>query len=413
MDFTTESIRYITFLLLIKLAFIVIVSAMLGNFDYFAKLLFSKSKNLRDRYKIAFIMCPTILIGIIMRYSANYHPMDFTISGLFIVGIIAGFLPAFICSAICIVVLTSVGGEYWYGIMGVISAIAGSFFFKEDIFETTKRIYHISLGMIPVSILYLLIYSFSSPSSFFVLSNGTFESNFLVVLSDVGGVFLPLFLWRHYKTKIELAESAYNLDRAKLAILSSKINPHFLFNTLNTIASAIRIDANLARESIFKLSEILRYVLNTENEFRPLKDEVDFIENYLSIEKLRFGENRLKTQIDLDGDLREFEIPTMLIQPLVENAVKHGVAPLSEKQGQVSLKIEMLREKNDNYIKISVNDNGVGSKIINYDEIFSKGIGLSNVRDRIRLLYGSRGRVEFDLKQGQGFCVSIILPFRR
>lgn len=412
MDFTTESIRYITFLLLIKLAFIVIVSAMLGNYDYFAKLIFSKRKKLKDRTKIALIMCPTILIGIILRYSANYHPMDFAIPGLFMIGISAGFLPAFFSSIICALVLSFVGGEYWYGIACIVSAVSGSFFFRDDIFETRKRIYHISLGMIPVSLMYLFICRVSSLSSVFVLSNRTIESDVLVVLSDVGGVFLTLFLWRHYKTKLDLIDSAFNLDRAKLAILSSKINPHFLFNTLNTIAAAIRMDANLAREIVFKLSEIMRYVLNTENEFRPIKDEIDFIDNYLDIEKLRFGENRLKSKVEVDNDLSEFEIPTMLIQPLVENAVKHGIAPLSENKGEINIRVSLFRDNNENYIRISVKDNGSGSEI-SEDGMFFKGIGLANVRDRIKLLYGSKGRLEFESKQDQGFCASIVLPFRR
>ncbi len=414
MDFTTESIRYITFLLLIKLAFIVIVSAMLGNFDYFAKLLFSKYKTTKDRTKIALIMCPTILIGITLRYTANYHPMDFSIPGLFIIGISAGFMPAFISSLVCGAVLVLFGGEYWYAIMAVIASFSGSLFFKEDMFATSKRIYHISLGIIPVSMLYALISRVVPHSSIFILSNGTIESDILVVLYDLLGVFLTLFLWRHYKTKLELIESSYNLDRAKLAILSSKINPHFLFNTLNTIAAAIRIDSNLARDIVFKLSEIMRYVLNTENEFRPIKDELDFINNYLAIERLRFGDERLKVTINADNDLNEFDLPTMLIQPLVENAIKHGVSKLSDKQGEIVINIRMERKDNDNYIKINVSDNGPG--LVNSGDVFSRGMGLSNVRDRIKLLYGNKGSLDIDDKNGGedcfGFSVSMNIPFR-
>lgn len=412
MDFTTESIRYITFLLLIKLAFIVIVFAMLGNFDYFAKLLFSKYKSLNDRFKIALIMCPTILIGIALRYNANYHTMDFSIPGLFIIGISAGLMPSVACALICGSVLAIFGSEYWYSVMAVVSALAGSFFFKEDMFSTSKRIYHISLGIIPVSIIYAVLSRFVPHTSIFILSNGTIESDILVVLYDLLGVFLTLFIWRHYKTKIELAESGFNLDRAKLAILSSKINPHFLFNTLNTIAAAIRIDAALARDIVFRLSEIMRYVLNTENEYRPLKDEIDFIQNYLAIEKLRFGDGRLSTHIEIDQDLNEFELPTMLIQPLVENAIKHGVSGLSDKKGEIQIKTQMFRLGSDNYVRIKISDNGAGLDT-DGEDVYGKGIGLSNVRDRIKLLYGLKGRLEFESSKGQGFSASIVLPFRR
>ncbi|MEI6080328.1 MAG: histidine kinase, partial [bacterium] len=246
----------------------------------------------------------------------------------------------------------------------------------------------------------------------FTLSNRTYEGDFAIAFSDVMGVFLTMFLWKHYRTKLELAESAYNLDKSRLAILSAKINPHFLFNTLNTIASSIRINPDIAREIVFKLSEILRYVLSAENEFKPLQDEINFIENYLAIETLRFGETRLKVSINIDDEAKELNIPTMLIQPLVENAIKHGVAPLADRRGELSIGVNYIDGIENGRLLISVADNGPGM-IVNERVLFGRGIGLANVRDRLKLLYGDRAKLEFTSDLNKGTTATINMPAGR
>jgi two-component system LytT family sensor kinase len=393
---------------------VTIVAAMLANFDYFAHIIFSERRTRKQRLILGLIFCGTILTGVILRYSAGYHALDFSIPIFFIAGLTIGFAPTMVAVAVMSSVFVF-SGEYFMAVLAFISASAGSVLYRPDLFTGKKRVYDLSLWMLPVTIIALVFYRYAPEGWVFTLSNRTLEGDMLVALSDVLGVFLTLFLWKHYKTKLELVESAYNLDKSRLAILSAKINPHFLFNTLNTIAAAIRIDQELARSIVFKLSEILRYVLNTENEFRPLQDEINFIENYLAVENVRFGEDRLTVCIKVDDDVREFEVPTMLIQPLVENAIKHGIAPLTDRKGELTIDIKYKTTdgfdvKDKKTLFISIRDNGLGTRFIDEGRLFSKGIGLPNVRDRLKLLYGEKASMVFNSEYNKGTTVDLTIP---
>ena len=412
MNFSLEPLQYIIFLVLIKLTFITIVAAMLANFDYFAHMLFSDKKTLKQRYILSSIFCGTLLIGAILRHSANYHALDYSIVGFFVTGVAVGFLPTLLSVAALSLFFVFYSGEYFMAMLCFISATAGSMLYKPELFYNKRRVYNLTLWMIPVTIIAAVIYRYSPQDWVFTLSNRTFEGDVVVALSDVLGVFLTLFLWRYYRTKLELVESAYNLDKSRLAILSAKINPHFLFNTLNTIAASIRINPNIAREIVFKLSEILRYVLSAENEYKPLQDEINFIENYLAIETLRFGETRLKVSINVDDNAKELNIPTMLIQPLVENAIKHGIVPLSDRRGELTIDVKSSNNNGIGTLVIKVMDNGPGM-VVNDRVLFGRGIGLVNVRDRLKLLYGDKAKLDFDSNLNRGTTATITVPAER
>jgi sensor histidine kinase YesM len=341
--------------------------------------------------------------------------MDFSRPGFFITGVAIGFMPSLPALAILSSIFVFYSGEYFMAIICLLSVLAGSFLYKPDLFHNKRRVYHITLWMVPVTIIAAVVYRYAPQSWVFTLSNRTIDGDIVVAMSDVLGVFLTLFLWRHYRTKLELIESAYNLDKSRLAILSAKINPHFLFNTLNTIAASIRINQNVAREIVFKLSEILRYVLSAENEFKPLQDEINFIENYLAIEALRLGETRLKISIDVDEGAKELHIPTMLIQPLVENAIKHGIAPLADRRGELNIDVKYVNGSGSGNVTgngdlvIKIKDNGPGM-IVSDRVLFGKGIGLANVRDRLKLLYGDKARLEFSSDLNKGTTATINIP---
>lgn len=412
MNLSLEPIHYIAFLFLIKLAIVMIVAAMLANFQYFSIMLFMPFKNLGTRYKIAFIFGASLVVGIILRFQANYHAMDITVPGLFICGLISGFLPVITVSALLSLILLFFSPEYFTVLLYFLSALMGTLFYRTNLFEYKKNFYRLTLAMLPVVVASVVLYRYAPSGSIFVLTNETIQVDILAIVANLLSVFLVLFVFRYHKTKIELVDNSYNLNKARLAILSSKINPHFLFNTLNTIASAIRINPEIAREIVFRLSEILRYALNTENEFKPLKDEIDFIENYLLIERLRFGEERLLVEINIENNAKEILVPSMLIQPIVENSIKHGVKDLTDRRGVVKIKAVHYKEGNEPFLLIEVLDNGKG---IETDEeaLFSKGIGLPNVRDRLKLLYGDSARFIFSSVVDDQTSVSIIIPARR
>ncbi len=411
MSFGTESIQYIVFLVLIKLTLVVIVAAMLANFDYFSAMLFHSTKSLAVRLKLSAIICATLIICLVLRYSAKYHALDFSLIGLFVTGVVTGLVPT-LGSMVIVSSILIYNGEYWLAIMCFISAMSGTFFYKRDIFEGKKRLLKLSMGIMPVVAVFYVLYRYFPDKSFFILSNHTIQGDITAGASEVLGVFLIFFLWKHYKTKLELVENEFHLNKSRLAVLSSKINPHFLFNTLNTIAAAIRIDPKIAREIVFKLSEIMRYILNSENEFKPVQDEINFIQNYLSIETMRFGQERLKVIIETENDVREEDIPTMLIQPIVENAVKHGISPLTDRTGEIRIKTYKQIMDDGAYVVVDVIDNGVGM-VVNESRMFERGIGLANVRDRLRLLYGKKGILSFFSSLGNGTTVTIKMPLER
>lgn len=203
------------------------------------------------------------------------------------------------------------------------------------------------------------------------------------------------------------------VSQAELRALQSQINPHFLFNALNTLYGIIPREAQGARQTVLNLAEVFRYCLRSEKAFIPLSEELEIVNAYLAVEALRLG-SRLRTEIDIDEQMLSFPIPILSIQPLVENAVKHGVAPHS-KAGWVK-----IRAKNSGQnLSISVEDSG-GSFVRNGQPLDQNGagIGLANVSRRLKLCYGDESELTIDsgpsATQGKGttrVCFTVPLSF--
>ena len=165
---------------------------------------------------------------------------------------------------------------------------------------------------------------------------------------------LPLKIWNNTRNENKLEEQQRLLMQARLEALTSQINPHFLFNTLNSVSSLIRTDPHQARLMVLKLSRILRRLLRKHENFSPLRDELDFIEDYLSIEVARFGE-KLRFEKEVDAQTLDMLVPSMLLQPLVENCVKHGLSSKIE-GGTIWLRTRRV----DGRLHLVVEDDGVG-----------------------------------------------------
>lgn len=185
------------------------------------------------------------------------------------------------------------------------------------------------------------------------------------------------------------------LKDAELRVLKSHLNPHFLFNALNSVRALVTEDPIRARDSITLLARLLRTTLNTSsNETHPLITEMDTVASYLNLELLRF-EDRLKIHIELDPALGSIEVPPFSVQTLVENALKHGIAR-SEKGGEVSVKFSIDRE----FLLVSVSNTGtIRSQL---DE--TSGTGLANLRERLRLLFGQRASLTLEEAEGHVLC---------
>ena len=146
--------------------------------------------------------------------------------------------------------------------------------------------------------------------------------------SSVFAVMIPLKIWNNTRNEKKLEAQQLRLNEARLAALTSQINPHFLFNTLNSVSSLIRTNPEQARSVVYRLSSILRRLLRKTDNLTPLRDELAFIDNYMTIEMVRFGE-KLRFVKEIDPDTLDRLVPSMLLQPLIENSIRHGLATQS------------------------------------------------------------------------------------
>jgi two-component system LytT family sensor kinase len=191
---------------------------------------------------------------------------------------------------------------------------------------------------------------------------------------------------------------------ARLAALSSQINPHFLFNTLNSVSSLIRTQPDEARAVVYRLSNILRRLLRKQEGFCPLRDELTFIEDYLSIEMVRFGD-KLRFEKSISPETLDMLVPTMLLQPLVENSIRHGLSGKLE-GGTIRIRSEVSGGR----IRLAVEDDGVGIPEARLATLLEQGIGVSNVNERLKVLFGTGYRMYVDSRPDGGTRIEIEMP---
>jgi signal transduction histidine kinase len=204
--------------------------------------------------------------------------------------------------------------------------------------------------------------------------------------------------------ELAAAQLQTQLAEAQLEALQRQLHPHFLFNTLNTISALMHRDANAADEMLVQLADLLRLTLDRVGTQQvPLKDEIDFLRKYLEIEQTRFGD-RLQVNIDVDHEVLDALVPNLVLQPLVENALRHGIGPRVG-AGRVDVK---ARQSAD-ILTLTVRDNGVGLSPDKLNALHA-GVGLSNTRSRLENLYGDRHRFEFQTPPGGGLLVTIVIP---
>lgn len=200
----------------------------------------------------------------------------------------------------------------------------------------------------------------------------------------------------HLKVKEQQAKEAELRQLAlqsELTALKAQLNPHFLYNVFNTISASVPRELEHTREMLASLADLFRYQLRASQEdLVEVKDEVDFVQKYLELEKARYGE-RLQLHLDIAEEVLSKKIPPMILQPLVENAIKHGISPKIE-GGEVSLHIQRLGEK----LWIEIADTGVGVK--NKKAMWGQGIGLKNTAQRLEKMYGAVLKLEDNTPSG-------------
>ena len=217
-------------------------------------------------------------------------------------------------------------------------------------------------------------------------------------------VSLPLKIWNNTRNERKLEEQQRLLMQARLQALTSQINPHFLFNTLNSVSSLIRTDPAQARAMVLKLSNILRRLLRKHENFSALREELSFIEDYLSIEVVRFGE-KLRFEKEVENETLDMLVPSMLLQPLIENCVKHGLSSKVE-GGTIRLRARRANSR----LHVTVEDDGVGIPEAKLANLLEQGIGVSNVNERLKVLFENDYRVWIDSHPGRGTRIEIEVP---
>jgi two-component system, LytTR family, sensor kinase len=245
-----------------------------------------------------------------------------------------------------------------------------------------------------------LTYSLESPNPWIEVA---------IYATSVMVIGTELKIWNSVRIQIKLEEQERLLLQSRMAALQNQINPHFLFNTLNSVSSLVRFDPDTARELIIKLASILRRLLHTTDAFVPLREEVDFIDDYLDIEVVRFGKDKLQVVKELAPDSLDTMVPSMLLQPLVENSIKHGLATKVE-GGSIFLRSHVVNST----LIVEVEDNGIGMGAAHLyerpDGLGGSGIGMANVAERLKVLYGDTARMTIDSHEGKGTLVRLRLP---
>lgn len=221
------------------------------------------------------------------------------------------------------------------------------------------------------------------------------------------GLILGVDFYRKYRERqLRASQLEARLVQARLQVLRMQLQPHFLFNTLNAITALMHRDVEAAERMLARLGELLRLTLESgDAQEVPLKEELEFLERYLEIEKARFGD-RLTVGLAIDPETLDARVPHLILQPLVENAIRHGIAPRAAPG-----RIDIRSQQGDGFLCLQVRDDGRGLPASDRESPRG-GIGLANTRARLKQLYGANHRFRLEQRPETGLVVTLEIPFR-
>jgi len=418
----------LVFLLLLKVGVVASLAALLVRSAAFRRVLYTEQRDSDLKLQLMLFLTPSLAVAVMLRL-VGYRFADLTLEGSFLLGLLGGRVVGVLGGAI--ISLPAFSQQEWLAMPVAVGAglLAGLIRElipdKADVWKfgpflflsIPRRLWALlaqrerQWELVPLAACMLLELGRVSLGSaadgrwlFFIAPQDPWAL-LLTVLTTVMAVAVPVKIWHNTRVEMDLEQHQQLLLRARMDALSSQINPHFLFNTLNTVASLIRYDPDLARGVVVKLSNILRRLLRKHDSFVPLREELSFVDDYLDIEVARFGRENLRIVKEIDGHTLDAFVPSMLLQPIVENSIKHGLAPRLY-GGTICIRT-MLR---DSRVVIEVEDNGVGIPEERLDEIERGGIGMSNVHERLRVLYGDQYSLNIHSEPGKGTRIRIELP---
>jgi len=412
--------------LIVKLAVAAVLSTMLVRFRWFRRILLTERRDWPERLIFAAGLGIPLTAGVVARLLLHYDAADLTVSGSFLAGLIAGpYAGALVGASMGIPAF--IAGEWGALPLAIGCGFAGGGlreicpkeeiwrftpFFVTKLHQTVWRLirrlaidWQVILVTAPV-LLELLRQAIGHrfPGRVFVLAPTNWWLALLVPLAAVLGVAIPIKIWNSARIEHRLAEQEQLLMTARVQALANQINPHFLFNTLTSISSLIRSQPETARVLIVKLSGLLRRLLRSQEHFVTLREELAAVDEYLDIERMRFGPSLVAVK-EIDESSLDIIVPSMILQPLVENSIKHG---LGRKVGEGRITIRSSRTAG--HVVIEVADNGVGLPPTRMEAESQGGIGLSNVNERLRVIYGANYQLKLHSEPGQGTSARIEIP---
>jgi two-component system LytT family sensor kinase len=428
---TGPPIRDLLFTLLLKVGVASSIAALLARWTTFRRVLFTEERDPDQKLKLMLFMTPALIVGVTLRLVGGppYAFADLSLEGAFLMGLLGGRVVGPLGGAI--ITIPALISHEWLAMPAASTAgllgglIRQAIPNKEDLWNfgpftflnipkaTVKLLRNAELSweMAPLTTCIALelgrvaLVLATKPKWLFAIDAHRNWWLVLVVIATLMSVAAPLKIWNNTRIEMNLERHQQLLLKARMDALSSQINPHFLFNTLNTVSALIRFDPDSARGVVLKLSNILRRLLRKHETFVPLREELQFIDDYLDIEVARFGKDNLDIVKHIDDAALESFVPSMLLQPMVENCLKHGLAP---KLG--GGKIELRTTNRDGRLHIEIADNGVGISEEKLPHVYVEGIGLSNVRERLRVLYGTDFNLDIQSQPGEGTVIRIEIP---
>ena len=414
--------------LVVKLAVMAALATMLVRYRRFRHILIFERRAWPDRLIFVLFFGLPLAAGVVARLLLNYKAADLSLEGSFLTGLIAG--PYAGAAVGALVGLSALGnGEIIALPFAIGCGFAGGglrelcpkeaiWHFSPFVFTSLPRRawqmlrtlqvdWQVVLLLAPIGLELLrqgLGARWGVQRLFYLPPNGSLGMMVVGMLATVLAVATPIKIWNNARIEHRLQEQEKLLLAAKIEALANQINPHFLFNTLASISSLIRTQPETARMLIIKLSGLLRRLMRSADHFITLREELESIDEYLDIEVVRFGP-QLKVDKQISADTLDVIVPSMILQPLVENSIKHGLAR-KVGEGRITIKTE----RRNGHAIIEVHDDGVGMTEEGLEHALGGGIGLSNVNERLRTIYGANYRLKLQSVPGVGTCASVEIP---
>ncbi len=422
-------------ILLVKLAAAASIASILSRSSRFLNLLLREDRSMPERIQLSLGISTFCAVSSIVRLSTRtYLAAEMSLEGSLLAGVIGGYVSGLLTGILSSLPAMAMG-EYLamplYASVGVLGGLLRDLardrewiwrfspFFDLSLYrlvrypaERERSLYAI-VCLVVVALAELMRFTlaqlFNGKFLFTLYQPDKTWANVAVFFTTLFTVSIPLKTWASARNERLLESKERLLVQARLAALSSQINPHFLFNTLNTVSSLIRTNPEQARMVVSKLSRILRRLLRKTDNFSPLRDELAFIDDYLSIEMARFGE-KLRFVKEIGETTLDCQVPSMILQPLIENSIKHGLTPRVE-GGTIKLGARLVDGGGSRKLVLTVADDGVGIDEVRLSSILEHpGIGVSNVNERLQVLFGSGYSLSVTSHSGEGTRTTIEIP---